>query len=186
MSGGLLAGVVRPPSTSATLVNVAASQAGWFACVLAAAHGRPLIGTAVAAMIVALHAVFAASPRRALIVIAGTLAVGAVLDSVLVASGLVDLPVGKLFPRGTSHWMLALWALFAITLNVSMRWLHGRPVQAAVFGAIGGPLAYHSGVGFGAMVLVDPWRATIAIAVAWAVAMPLLVALAARFDESRA
>ncbi len=38
-----------------TLVNFVAFQAGWFACVLSAANGRPWLGVLVVGLIVALH-----------------------------------------------------------------------------------------------------------------------------------
>lgn len=167
--------LAAPPRASIVL-NVALSQAGWFACVLSAAHGAPGVGTAVAACIVLLH----------LALVASAVAVGAVLDSTLVAAGLIDFNGGKLLANGTTHWMLALWALFAITLNASLRWLRGRPVLAAVFGALGGPAAYGAGASLGALSLLEPVAATLALAVGWAIAAPLLATLAVRFDETRA
>ena len=40
-----------------------------------------------------------------------------------------------------------MWMLFATTLNVSMRFLRGRPWMAAVFGLTGGPLGAQSDQG---------------------------------------
>ena len=49
------------------------------------------------------------------------------------------------------YWMVALWGAFATTLNHSLRWLTRRPVFAALFGAVGGPIAYSAGVQLGAL-----------------------------------
>ena len=72
--------------------------------------------------------------------------------------------------------------LFATTLNVSMRWLRGRPALAAAFGAIGGPMAYFAGQKLGGIELVNPLAAFIALGVGWAVMMPTLMRLSETFD----
>jgi hypothetical protein len=79
-----------------------------------------------------------------------------------------------------------MWALLATTLNVSMRWLHGRPWSAAAFGALGGPLAYWAGARLGAVEIPDVAAALTAQAIGWAVMMPALMALALRFHVSGA
>ncbi len=56
--------------------------------------------------------------------------------------------------------------------------MNGRPVLAAIFGAIGGPLSYMAGERLGAIALGDPrWRSLLVLSISWAVAMPLLMAL---------
>ncbi len=75
-----------------------------------------------------------------------------------------------------------MWGLFATILNVSLRWLRGRWVMAALFGAIGGPLAYYGGHRLGALEFGNEIVALLALAVGWAVFTPLLMSLATRFD----
>ena len=41
--------------------------------------------------------------------------------------------------------MVALWAAFATTLNVSLRALRQRYLLSAVLAAVGAPLAYYAG-----------------------------------------
>ena len=53
-------------------------QAGWFACVLGAAYGYPLLGIVAAAAVVAFHVARAARPRAELKLVALALVVGAV------------------------------------------------------------------------------------------------------------
>ncbi|HPB74378.1 MAG TPA: DUF2878 domain-containing protein [Chromatiaceae bacterium] len=76
-------------------------------------------------------------------------------------------------------WMLALWANFATTLNLSLAGLQTRPGLAAVLGLVGGPLAYWGGAGLGAMTFVAPLPALITLALGWALLTLLLLALAA-------
>ena len=52
----------------------------------------------------------------------------------------------------------------------------------AALGAVGGPLAYLAGEKLGAITFNQPLFAIAALAVIWAVAMPLLVVLATRMD----
>jgi hypothetical protein len=72
--------------------------------------------------------------------------------------------------------------VFATTLNVSLRWLRSRPLLAAGLGAIGGPLAYAGGAGLGALNLETSPLSIGALGIGWALAMPLLLVAAARFD----
>jgi non-ribosomal peptide synthetase component F len=78
--------------------------------------------------------------------------------------------------------MVALWAMFATTLNVSLRALRARPWLAAALGAAGGPLAYYAGARLGALQLADFHAGLAAIAVGWAWLTPLLLASARRND----
>jgi hypothetical protein len=60
-------------------------------------------------------------------------------------------------------------------------WLRGRFVTAALLGAALGPLAYQGGAGLGAARFITPeWRALVALAITWGLAMPLLVVVAER------
>jgi hypothetical protein len=167
------------------LLNIVAFQAGWFACVLGAAHGRPWAGVAASIGIVGAHAWRAARPRPEIALAALVVMAGAGWDSALALSGWLvfsaapsSLPWAHLAPP----WILAMWALFATTLNVSLRWLRGRWLLAAVFGAVAGPAAYWGGSNLGAVRLVEPTMALGALAVGWALMLPALLALGARHD----
>jgi hypothetical protein len=77
--------------------------------------------------------------------------------------------------------MVALWMNLAATLRHSLSWLCGRPVLALVMGAVAGPLAYWGGARLGAVELGAPLGSSLAaIAVEWALALPLLAWAAAR------
>jgi hypothetical protein len=66
-----------------------------------------------------------------------------------------------------------------------MGWMRGRPVLTVLMGAVGGPLSYLAGEKLGAIELTQPVQALAALAVAWAIAMPLLMWLASRLDGIR-
>jgi len=164
------------------LANVIAFQVGWFACVLGAALGWPLIGTAVALAIVAWHVRQARPARAELALILIAAAIGALFDSVLTALRWIVYPIGTLIPGTAPYWIVMLWMLFATTLNVSLSWLKHRLAVAIVFGAIGGPLAYLGGAKLGALELANRPAALLALALGWAILMPMLLAVASRYD----
>ena len=163
-------------------VNILLFQAGWFACVLGAAHGMPWLGPLVAAAIVAWHLVRAAQPGQELALVAVAAVLGALFETLLVQTGWVRFETGVLIEGTAPCWMVALWAIFATTLNVSLRWLRARTGLAALFGAIGGPAAYYAGAKLGALELVRTGAALAAIAAGWAILTPVLLRAARRLD----
>jgi len=165
----------------AIVVNFVAFQIGWFACVLGAAYHMPLMGTGIALTIVVLHLAYASDPLAELKLLAVAVAIGIIIDPSLAIAGLIAFPSGTLLNGTVAHWMLALWMLFATTLNVSLRWLKGRHTLAVIFGGVGGPLAYLAGEKLGALQ-INSTIGIVAIGVGWGIAMWVLIVLARRFD----
>jgi len=164
------------------LVNFVAFQLGWFAVALGAANGLPWAGTGVVLVIVAWHLRHAVRPRAELVLVLSAAGIGALFDSALAALGLVEFPNGMLVEGTAPHWMVALWMLFATTLNVSLAWLRRSLLLAAALGAVGGPLAYLAGAKLGALVFLQQDLALAALAFGWGVLTPLLVVLARHHD----
>jgi len=164
------------------LINVVAFKIGWLACVLGGAHGAPLLGTAIAVVIVAAHVANAARPSREFILVLIAGAIGAAWDSALAASGLLSYASGTLFAGTAPYWIVAMWLLFATLLNKSLRWLHGRLWLAGIVGAVCGPLAFYAGHRLGAVEFGDFGLAMAALGIGWGLIMPLLTILAQRFD----
>lgn len=157
------------------LLNIVLFQLGWFTCVLGAANGYAREGAIAAGLIVALHIARATRPgREAKLALAAAL-LGLAFESALVWAGWVRVDDGI-------YWLVALWALFATTLNESLRMLQTRPWIAALFGAVGGPLAYYAGARMGALDFVQPAAMLAALAVGWAAATPLLLSVARRLN----
>jgi hypothetical protein len=164
------------------LLNFLAFKIGWLACVVGGAQGWPLLGTLIAATIVALHVATSDVPRRELMLVLAAGAIGAVWDSLLAATGLLVYSSGLLFAGTAPYWIVAMWLLFATLLNKSLRWMHDRLAIAAAFGAVGGPLAFYAGHKLGAVEFGNFPLAMFALAVGWALILPLLVAMARRLD----
>jgi hypothetical protein len=172
----------KAPIPMRVVINLAALQLGWFACVLGGAKGIPWAGIAVVALIAAYHLMSADRPGResALLLVAG--AIGAVWDGLLTGFGWLVYPSGVFFQWLAPSWIIAMWVAFATTFNVSLSWLKGRWYLASALGAIGGPLAYFAGAQLGGVNFPDPLVALAVIAGGWSFLMPMLLAIAQRLD----
>jgi hypothetical protein len=164
------------------VINFALFQLGWFACVLGAAHGLPWLGPLVAVAIIAWHLARARQAGPELVLAAGALLAGAIFDTLLFQTGWIHFSTGVLVAGTAPVWMMALWAIFATSLNVSLRWMRARPGLAVILGLLGGPLAYYSGARLGALTFTAVRPALAVIALGWAVLTPALLATARRFD----
>jgi Protein of unknown function (DUF2878) len=104
---------------------------------------------------------------------------GLVFDAALAATGFVECAATWPSPW-LPAWLTALWIAFALTIVPLFGYLHGRPWLAALFGAIGGPLAYMGAArAWHVVAFTSPvWRGLAALAVGWGIAMPLLCSLA--------
>jgi hypothetical protein len=161
-------------------INVLAFQAGWFAAVLGAAHHMPWLSVVIVPLVLALRLALAPDWRPELLLALGAAIVGFVFDTVLVSAGVYS-PVPFLFPPPLSPlWMVLLWVNFATTLNASLGFLRGRYLLSAVFGAIGGPMAYYSGARLGAIFEIPATINLIILAIAWAITVPFLVFLSSK------
>lgn len=163
------------------LWNLIALNLGWLASVLGAAWGYPWTGPAAIAVLAAIHMRLMPNRGPELILLVGALGLGYVADSLLVLTGVMTFPPDAAIGKPSTVWMALLWVNFAMTLHVSLRWLSRRYALTALLGAVGGPWAYYGGAAMGAVTW--PNGAVIglaAVAVEWAVAAPLLVALADR------
>ncbi len=171
----------RPPSRQ-VLVNIVAFQLAWFALVLGAAKGETAVAMLLAAAVVGLHLSRAAAPWVEVRLIVCAVVIGAIWDSSLARAGWLEFRSGELVHGFAPVWILGLWAIFATTLNVSLRWLRGRRLLGVALGAVAGPLSYYAGARLGALVLTDTVAALTALAIGWAVLTPALVALGAWSD----
>lgn len=155
-------------------------QAGWFACVLLAAHGGVRLAPFAALLVLLLHVALSRHRIGELRVAAATLAVGCVWESIVIATGWLQfVDDGAIIP----WWIFAMWPMFSTTLNISMRFLQGRPWLAAVLGAVGAPLSYAAGGRLGAVVLPNRTAALALEGGGWMLILPLLIAMGRRLSS---
>jgi hypothetical protein len=170
------------PTWRAIVINIVLFQIGWFACVAGGARGAGWVGSALTLLIVAWHLACAQRPALELRTVAGVTLLGGVWDSVLAAHGGFNYASGMFSAFAAPHWIFALWALFATTLNVSLRWLRGRYIVSALLGAVSGPFVFWAGQQLHAVQFASPAPALALQAAGWAVLLPLCVYLASHSD----
>ena len=170
------------PTLTIQAVNFVVFQAAWFAAVLGAARGLPLWGTAAVGAAVAWHLAVSARPAEEAKLFGFVCLIGFVVETGNVALGHVAYPSGQPVANLAPYWMVALWGLLAIALNVTMRWMKGRYVLAAMLGAIAGPASFVSGVKLGGAQFIHMRPALVTMACTWALLMPALVWLSMHFD----
>lgn len=174
------------PTRTVLLANVVLSQLAWFAAVLGAAHHMALAGTLCVVSVICWHLSVSARPGREALLVALACAIGFTVETLVALQGNVAYPSGQPDPHVAPYWMVALWGLFAIALNVSLRWLKPRLWLAAALGTVVGPVAFASGVRLGGADFVHPVPALFTLALVWGGVLPLLVWLSRRFDGVRA
>ena len=162
------------------ILNFVLFQAGWFACVLGGAHGMPVAAVAAAGAVIGVNlwwfSADRASDLRLLLAVA---LIGFSVDTVNLWLGVFSLFGAPRFPHLCPVWLTALWAMFGTTLRGSLSWLANRYGLAALLGAVAGPLSYQGGAKLGAVTMHSNRAFSFAaLAVGWAVVMPLLVWLA--------
>jgi len=161
-------------------------HAGWLACVLGAAAGRPLLGPAVVVAWVSVHLILTEERRSEAGFIAAAAAFGYAADSVLVMAGLLVFPASAALGWPSTVWMVALWANLAAAFSSLLSWLRGRYLLAAAAGAAAGPLAYGAGARAGALILAEPYGATLLwIAAEWAVSLAALALASEKIQAGR-
>lgn len=170
------------PSRVRQLANFVVFEAAWFACVLGVAHGHPAWGTAAVVGAIAWHVAISVRPATELALVGALCAIGFVAESLVAAQGRVAYPAGQPVAWLAPYWMVALWGELAIALNVTLRWLKGRPLLALGLGAVVGPLSFLGGVRLGGARFVDEPAALATLAAMWALLMPLVMWISDRLD----
>lgn len=161
-------------------------QGAWYACVAGAARGTPAWGMAAVAGSIALQLAGSGQRRRAdLALIAVALVTGLAWDTLLAQAHLVSYRSPGPWTLVAPAWILMLWAQLGVLLREPLRWLHGRPVLAALTGALGGPASYAAAERLGACEFPVTGAALAALALGWATLLPLLLALARRLDPTQ-
>lgn len=167
----------------AVVVNLSLFKIGWLACVLTAAASMPYIGTAVVGIAVLVHLWLVKDSGGEFRILLFAAFLGLAWESLLVATGVVQYSAASFLPGTAPYWIVAMWVLFATTLNIGMRWLRKSLVVAAIAGAIGGPMSFLAGEKAGAVIFADTTIALAVIGFGWAILLPVLVRFAVRSEQ---
>jgi len=157
------------------LINFILFQIGWFACVLSAANQIALIGLIVAVFIMFIHIQISSNRNSEILLLITAMVIGAIWDSAIVLIGWLSYESGMFSPYFAPYWIIAMWGLFATTVNISLSWMKDKILLAAIFGGVAGPLAYYAGFKLGAVNINNFDMAMISLSIGWAFFTPLLL-----------
>jgi hypothetical protein len=124
------------------IANALGYQAVWFATLFSAHAGNFWLGFFSSLTFAVLMLFFGGKAKQDCRIVAIGLILGVSIDSLFASSGWIQYtlpwPVAGFAPL----WIIALWLSFSFTLNHSMDFLRRNYALAALFGFLGGPLAY--------------------------------------------
>jgi hypothetical protein len=167
--------------------NCIGYQLVWFCTVIAAAHGSLLPGILAFAAFCGWQLAISRDRGADLKLLGSSILLGVLIDGSLALAGWTAYatPAPSLPPGGAPVWILCLWASFAMTLNETLIYLQRHLWVAAIFGAVGGPLAYLGAArAWHAVAFAAPAsRGIAALSFAWGIALPALAALARHWSQ---
>jgi hypothetical protein len=164
--------------------NLVLFKLGWVACVMLAAAGQPVMATLVVAAVVVAHlATVPVKSKESMLLVSAAL-IGMTWESLLVKFGIVSYSGYADAAALAPHWIVAMWVLFATTINHGLRWIKRSWIVASAAGLIGGPLAFFSGAQLGAVEFGNTALALAAIGAGWAVLLPTLALVADTIIDS--
>mgnify|MGYP002777180360 CR=1 FL=1 len=162
-----------------TLLNAIFFQMTWVASVGGAAQGYWWAGLVALTLFAVWQFRVTQWPRADFALMCLACLLGLVIDSAFIQMGLLRFTDPVPFAELAPIWILGMWMGFALTLNHSLRWFRRRLLLGAVFGLIGGPLAYYvAEKQFEAVRFIgEPWIVLATLGLTWAVATPVLLKL---------
>ncbi len=155
----------------------------WVASLAGVVFGYAWLGLAMLVLFAAWHAGTSPTARADFVLASVAVFMGLLLDTLYIKAGLIVYRGELLWNGAAPLWILALWANFALTMNGCLGWLRERRMLAAALAFVCGPLSYYGGIALGtAKVTGDQVVLFGTIGLAWAVAVPVLLTLAARLS----
>jgi hypothetical protein len=172
-------------SKYSTPINFIVFQACWFACVSGAANNLGWLGPALVSITVPLQVYFLTGKYRAefiFVIICGVS--GFFLETAMIMAS-VYTPVSQAWGTFCPPWMAALWFNFALLVSISLSWLKGKYLLAALLGGLFGPVAYWGGEQLGALTVAGVLiQGYLPLALLWALALPSLIYIHSRLTSA--
>jgi hypothetical protein len=167
-------------------INFIIFQACWFACVMGAAKNLAWLGPLLVIITLPLQIHHLTENHRAEILFAIICGIsGSLLETLMIVAS-VYAPVDQRWGQISPPWMAALWFNFAMLVSISLTWLKGKYVTAALLGGLAGPVAYWGGEKLGALRVAEAFSTGyVILAVMWGLALPLLVYLHERLTGAK-
>ena len=162
------------------LWNAIGFQAGWWVCILSVSRAIEPEALLFCMALIGAHVYASQAPRQELQLTLAAVLIGVLLDSALQYFQVIDF-AGQSLLALSPYWLWALWGVLATTLNASLAFLQRLPrLLIAGLGFFLGPWTYYAGAQLGAARFETTPFHVLTLAVAWAMVLPVLVALAQR------
>lgn len=165
-------------------VNLLIFKVSWLIVIWSAANAMPLSGLLAVSLAVLIHLITCRSPANEVLLLLAIGFVGFLWETLLLTLGLVEYSSGMFHSQLAPYWMVALWILFATTLNVSFARLQNNLALAAAFGAVAGPVSFFAGSRIGAVTIVSESFGFAILSLGWALFLPLVLWIAKFCNET--
>lgn len=166
------------------VLNLVLFKAGWVACVMLAAGDMPGLATLAVAAVVVVHLLIVPVPVKEALLLAAAALLGLGWESLVLATGLLQYPESSQSGVWAPHWIVAMWVLFATTINHGLAWVKRSWLVSATMGLIGGPLAFFAGAGLGAVTFTNTPLALAVIGTGWAALLPMVALISDTITDS--
>ncbi|WP_063651822.1 DUF2878 domain-containing protein [Aliivibrio fischeri] len=158
------------------LINAVWFQLAWLAAIIYKQQAIPFL-----LLSVLIHLWVSPSRKQDAMMITVIGIIGVISDSFLSLIDIFAFANNVIIPI----WLIMIWAHFSIALNHSLKWLSRFHIVAiSLFGAIAGPLNYLAGQRLGGVEFVYSLNiALFAVAVIWAVNLPVFIIIQKRINQ---
>ena len=165
------------------IINFIFFQLIWFVCIIGAATNETHAAVAFSLLIILFHLYLTKDKKNELKILLLASILGFLFDGFLLKNELVLYANHGWSYSITPLWIIVLWMGFAITLNSSLSWLKKKIKLSALFGAVGGPLAYLAGEKLEAVTILTS-GAIVALVIGWAIITPLLIIVTNKLSKN--
>ncbi len=163
------------------ILNYVLFYLGWVACIYGAAIHEPWMGYLTTLVAVPLFFYLSVHKKAVINTLIFTLMGGFILDTSFSYFKLIHYESQYYF--GAPLWILCLYAIFATSIDSSLKWLQNRIWLAIPLGFISGPLSYRAAAEIGAITfLASPLLTLLLIGALWTVFLPAVFFV---FNRSR-
>ncbi|MBI5274519.1 MAG: DUF2878 domain-containing protein [Chlamydiales bacterium] len=168
------------------VLNVILFYLGWVYIVLSAAHGRSTQGIIGAVCIIIFNIIISKSWVKELLLTILICMIGLIVDSIFSSTKMLSYASPNPFSTLVAPlWIVALYGIFATTINHSLYWVKHQPIICMIVGAIGGTLSYFIGGQMHAISFLLPEPVALSIIAAiWLVLLPITCVLSNLLDKT--
>jgi len=161
----------------------------WFYCAWSVGQDQEMLGLASIGLFLIFHFTFSKNRAQEFLLLSATVVIGSCLDSLYITLEFLTYHApNPWISWGAPLWVLAMYALFATTIDHALSWIQHTPIwMRALLGAGGGIASYVAGEKMHIVEFLLPLgQSIIIIGIVWALMFPLLYWLNQRLKVGNA